>query len=153
MREQDLAGKQPDIRGALHDVISKISARPNGRALAAVLKSIEPDLGSVNVRISSDMRRAMVSLANGKLATVRVSSAKPARLGGTPVFRFKTPTDVRKYDELYFGGVASDDSAIVFTLTPNEIGRLKTITLKCAISLGRQPGRFPSRIFRWNRYD
>jgi hypothetical protein len=132
MREQSRVVKLFDMHGALRDVLGKISASPNAQALAAVLKSIEPELGSVNIRISSDLRRATVNLPNGRLATVRVTSAKPARLGGVPIFRFKTPTDLQKYDQLYFGGMASDGSAIVYKFKPNEIGHLKTLTLKCS---------------------
>lgn len=130
MREQGPAVKRPYIQGALPDVVSTVSIKSNGRALAAVLKSIEPELGNVNVRISPDMRRATLNLPNKGLATVRVTAAKSSRLGGMPLFRFRTPADLQKYDLLYFGGIAEDGSAIVYKLTPSEIGRLQTISLK-----------------------
>jgi hypothetical protein len=125
------------IQGALLDVLTKISARPDGHALAVVLKSIEKELGSANVVISRDMRRASVNLPNGKLATVRVTTAKPTHRGKAPVFRFKTPTDLQQYDKLYFGGLARDGSAIVYKMVPSEIGRLKTITLESPFVVSR----------------
>ena len=130
MKENEAAVRRLNLQGTLTHVLGEMSASPNGHALAAVLKSIERELGSVSVRISPDMRRATVSLPNGRLATVRVTSAKPARVGG--VFRFKTPSDLQKYDLLYFGGMARNGSPIVYKFRPIEIGRLKTITLKCA---------------------
>ena len=132
MRERALAVHQPVIQGKLTDVLSMISTSPIGRALAAVLDSIELELGSVNVRISSDLRRATVHLPNRKLATVRVTSAKPQRVGGMPYFRFRTPAHSQRYDRLYFGGIAGDGRPIVYKFTPSEIGDLQTLTLKCS---------------------
>lgn len=126
-------GKGPSkIQDDLAAVLSKLFANPNGRALATVLKQIEADIAQAKVIVSSDMRRATFGRPNGKLATVRVTVGKPINLSNSVQFRFKTPVDLQKYEYLYFGGLGARGTAVIHKLKPNDIGHLKTITLRGA---------------------
>lgn len=119
------------IEGLLEVVINEIGALPNGRAMAAVLKSIESDLGKAKAKISPDMHRANIELPNGNVVTVRVTEPKTVRPGATPKLRFKRPTHLYKYESIYFGGLASDGTPVVHKRKPSELGSLMTISLIC----------------------
>jgi hypothetical protein len=119
------------FRGVLADAIAYVSAMPEGRDLALVLKTIQSEFDGLNVRVSGDLHRVTVNLQNGKLASVRVTTARKVHAGSAPILRFKPPRDPHEYDVLYFGGVDSGGRAVVHKLRPAEIGNLKTLTLRC----------------------
>jgi hypothetical protein len=114
---------------SLSQIIDRIAAMPNGRPLAEVLKIVQKDTDSSKVRVSSDLRRATLEVPDGGLVSVRVTAARQSAAHGPWLFRFKSPSDTKRFRALFFGGLNRRGVAVVHKLAPADIGSKKTITL------------------------
>ena len=118
-----------DRYAPLTQTIDRVSAMPNGRPLAEVLKLVQKDTDSTKVRVSTDLHRAELETPEGGLIAVRVTAARQPYGHGPWHFRFKSPTDATQFRALYFGGLNQRGAAVAHKLTVAEIGSKKTITL------------------------
>jgi hypothetical protein len=131
MQESKVKHSSKDIIGGIAEAIARLAALPEGRALSAVLQAVEPEVRGAKVKVSGDMHRASVDLVDGKLAAVRVTTAKSSRPGAVPTLRFKPPRNTSDFAVLYFGGLDGKGRAVVHKRKPHDIGTLKTLTLRC----------------------
>lgn len=129
MRKAVMKMNEPLPIGSLAQIIDRVAAMPNGRPLAEVLTLVQKDAASAKVRVSTDLHRATLELADGGLVSVRVTTARQAHLHGAWLFRFKSPSDTKQFRALYFGGLNRQGVPVVHKLTAAEIGAKKTITL------------------------
>jgi hypothetical protein len=125
-----VANSTHGLEGSVAEVVAKLSEIAAGATLAAVIKAVQAELGNGRVRVSSDMHRATVTLENGKIATVRATSAKRTNSNAALTLRFKPPLDPSEFETLYFGGRDASGRAIVHKFKPQEIKGRRTLTLR-----------------------
>ena len=124
-----MGNKRSHISGSLAQVINRLTtATPKGQPLAEVLKIVQKETDSPNVRVSPDLRRATLQESDGSLVSVRVTIARQPYPNGPRHLRFKSPSEPTKYRRLYFGGLNQHGAAVVHQVTPSEIGGKRTLT-------------------------
>lgn len=128
-RKTTMASKPAQLSGSLSHVIDRVAGLPNGRALAEVLKLVRKDADSGKVRVSNDLHRATLEVSDGGLIAVRVTEARQPYANGPWHFRFKSPSDAKQFQAIYFGGLNQQGVAVVRKLTATDIGPKRTITL------------------------
>jgi DNA mismatch endonuclease, patch repair protein len=116
------------FEGSFKEVLEGLSGNEQGRALAAVLQSIEDEVGRGRLRVTSNLRRAVIDLPSGRTAAVRVTAPR-SNPAGRSLLRFKRPVNLKQYERLYFGGIGVGGKTIVHKLTPAEVGDRQTISL------------------------
>src|ERR1700734_1198663 len=119
-RKVTMPSKTAQHSGSLPQVIERVAAMPNGRALAEVLKLVQKDTDSAKVRVSTDLHRATLETSEGGLIAVRVTTARQPYVHGACRFRFKSPSNAKQFRVLYFGGLNERGAAIVNKLTAAE---------------------------------
>jgi hypothetical protein len=122
-----MGNKRSHISGSLAQVINRLTtATPKGQPLAEVLKIVQKETDSSNVRVSPDLRRA--TLEAGGLVSVRVTAARQPYRHGPWHLRFKSPSGPTQYRLFYFGGLNQHGAAVVHKVMPQEIGTKRTLT-------------------------
>lgn len=117
------------LKGTIESVIRDLQNSEGALPLRTVLSKLQSEFTNATVVISNDSRRATVTMPDKKLVTVRVANAATRPSGG-PLFRFKRPSDVKRYHALYFGGVTSAGQTIVQRFQPAELGTIQTISIR-----------------------
>jgi hypothetical protein len=110
------------LNGPLATVIVRLDISPGGLPLASVLKAIEREVGNGFVNVSRDFRRATVTLAEGKIAAVRIV---PQIHSGKVPFRFNPSVEMDAFEYVYFGWLGVDGEAVVQRFRPAEINATK----------------------------
>jgi hypothetical protein len=121
----------PRLDGNVTEIVARLAETAGGGTLAAVIGAVQAELGNARVRISSDLHRATVTLENGKIATVRATSAKRSNPTAALTLRFKPPLDPSEFETLYFGGQDAEGRAVVHKFKPQDIKGRRTLTLRC----------------------
>jgi len=118
----DFMADKSYLNGPLATVIVRLDISPGGLPLASVLKAIEREVGNGFVNVSRDFRRATVTLAEGKIAAVRIV---PQIHSGKVPFRFNPSVEMDAFEYVYFGWLGVDGEAVVQRFRPAEINATK----------------------------
>lgn len=122
-------------RGDLSDVIARLKADKDGKALAEVLGLLFARFGDCKAWVSRDQRRAVLAVNGRKPVAVRVAPAKTRPNGLSALFRFKRPADLHSFEAVYLGGMTPEGDACADRFLPGQIASLQTITVRAVPGL------------------